>query len=100
MKEILQKAIQPIKLCPAEVFYEGELLGVIDTQEQLNSLRLAVKYHKIENVYLIHKGSHDNICRVDIYKDGSPAFWPQDFFDTIEKQLSQLCGYSIYNPAD
>jgi tRNA G26 N,N-dimethylase Trm1 len=100
MKEKLEQAIKPIELCPCIVFYNDENLGVIHTQEQLNSLRLTIKHYQIEGVYLIHTDKNNNTSRIDIDKYGSPAFWPQDFFDTIEKQLMQLCGYTIYNPAD
>lgn len=73
-----------------EVYHNDKLIGAIDTQYQLNDIRLQVKRQKLSGVYFIFVRSNDDVIRIDCDSNGNLSKWPKGFFDVIEKQLYEL----------
>lgn len=75
---------------PVEVYYNGECVGVINTQYQLNDIRLQVKSQNLSGVYFHFLRPDGVVDRIDCYSDGNLSRWPKGFFDLIENQLYKL----------
>lgn len=78
-----------------EVYHNDKLIGTIDTQYQLNDIRLQVKKQKLSGVYFIFVRSNDDVIRIDCDSNGNLSKWPKGFFDVIEKQLRELVGFRV-----
>lgn len=74
----------------AEVYYNGECIGCIDTQYQLNDIRLQVRDQNLSGVYFHFLKPDGTVERIDCYPDGNLSRWPKGFFDLIENQLYKL----------
>ncbi len=90
MKELILKSIEPIKQRPSKVFYDGEFIGEIDTQEQLGELRLTICKNSIKGVCIEYINDAGEVIDIDIWADGSLNCWPKGFMDTTSKQLYDL----------
>lgn len=72
------------------VYHNNKLIGTIDTQYQLNDIRLQVKNQKLSGVYFLFVRPDDVVERIDCDSNGNLSKWPKGFFDVIEKQLCEL----------
>ncbi len=97
MKELILKSIEPIKQRPSKVFYDGEFIGEIDTQEQLGELRLTICKNSIKGVCVEYVNDAGEVINIDIWTDGSLNCWPKGFMDITSKQLYDLV--SCYHAA-
>ncbi len=69
---------------------EGNLIGVIDTELQLNDVRLQIKTQSLEGYYCLFNSLNGGQYRIDFDKNGRVDFWPDGFFDTSMKQCMDL----------
>lgn len=73
-----------------EVYHNDELIGAIDTQYQLNDIRLQVKEQSLSGVYFHFMRPDGVVERIDCDSSGNLSRWPKGFFDKIENQLYKL----------
>lgn len=73
-----------------EVYYNEQHIGTINTQYQLNDIRLQVKKQKLSGVYFHFLRPDGVVERIDCNSSGNLCRWPKGFFDVIEKQLWNL----------
>jgi len=66
---------------------EGKSLGFLNEYE-FNDLRVQIKNESAEGYYAMY-----NETKILIDKDARIGLWFEGFYDTIEKQLSQLLGF-------
>ena len=67
--------INEIKEKPAKVFHNDTFLGTIDTQYQLNDIRLQVSKNKIEGIYFLFLREDGVEERIDCNKNGQLDAW-------------------------
>lgn len=80
--------IREIKDKPAKLYQGDSFIGEIDSLLVLNDVRIQIKNEQLQDCYLIFEG-----IKIDIDKNGGLNHWPEDFFDTFEKQIHTLLGW-------
>lgn len=69
---------------------EGEFLWIIESQSELNDIRIQIKEKSLDGYYLIFEDQDEIKHKIEINKSGQLSNWPRGFYDTWEWQLYRL----------
>lgn len=69
---------------------DGRFLWTIESQLELNDVRIQIKEKSLEDYYLIFNDNDGIQHRIEINKSGQLSNWPQGFYDTWEWQMYRL----------
>lgn len=73
---------------------EGEFVGHIKSDLQLNDVRIQIKEQKVKGYYIVWRTIDDDkkplryIIKID--SDGNLECWPKDFYSLYDEQLEKL----------
>ena len=75
--------------------YDGDnnLIGTIETPEQLNDIRIQIKEQSLHGHYIIWTNQAGQAYQIWIDKFGTLDHWWPGFFDITDFQLYRLVGF-------
>jgi predicted ATPase len=82
--------LDPIVERPAKVFINDKLIGEINTEYQLNRIRLRVAKQELHKVHFLFDDENGVTHRIDCHPTGHLNHWPKGFFDLTQNQLFEL----------